>query len=650
MREEDYRLGSRGPGGRARFDPRGSDQGASESVDYGARRTPIAAAPRRHRTDTWSNPRLDRLAQTGRSISRSVRMREEDYRLGSRGPGGRARFDPRGSDQGASASVDYGAHRTPIAATPREGNGRLVDAVEHKNALYDRQMAGIAALTMLANDIAPISRTAGLRQSVTEKPAEQRNVQGTIAALTRSLREDHMMRNSLYLVLNSGLQAGFGCSFWIITTHLFSTADVGKASALISAMTVIAYLALLGLNNGFGRFLPTEPNCDSMISSGLVLVAICGGVIALAYSYLTPFIAPQLAFIAENPALAIGFGLATAIAAINILTDSVFIAARRAGYTAFLDGIVAGVGKIVLAVALAGSSAYGLFLVTATGTALAALSSVGFIYTVMHTKLRLERPLATLKPLFRFSGANYIGNVLNMLPTLIVPVIALDRLGASSAAYYFVVFQVVSILYAGARAIEQTFLAEGSRANANMKRLKRRSLGILGMICLPAAVGLIAIGHWVLLAFGQGYYHYGSRSFLLLAVAAGPITAIYWCLTVLRLAGKLRSIVTVNATYAVSVCTLAWFGSAHGLTVLSAAWPVGALIAAVVAVVSIPRERYSGRRRTVRAQVPASGLVRVRRATSARSHRKQGLIGPKGTVIDQMLSEEHRDELRRYAR
>jgi O-antigen/teichoic acid export membrane protein len=576
-------------------------------------------------------------------------MREEDYRLGPRGPDGRARFDPRGPDKGALGLVDYSVRRTPIAAAPREGNGRLVDAVEQGNAFYERQMADIAELITPANDVAVISRTGELRPSARRKPAERRNMQGAIVALTRSLREDHMMRNSLYLVLNSGLQAGFGFSFWIIAAHLFSTADVGKASALISAMTVIAYLALLGLNNGFGRFLPTARNRDSLISSGLVMVAICGGMIGLAYAYLTPFIAPRLAFIAQNPALAIGFGLVTAAAAINILTDSVFVAGRRAGYTAFLDGIVAGAGKIILAVALAGTSVYGLFLATATGTALAALSSLGFIYTVMHTRLRLERPLATLKPLLRFSSANYIGNVLNMLPTLVVPVIALDRLGPSSAAYYFVVFQVVSILYAAALALEQTFLAEGSRANANMRRLRRRSLRILVTIFLPAAAGMFAIGHWLLLAFGRGYYHYGWRSFLLLVVAAGPITAIYWCLTVLRLAGKLRSIITVNATYAASVCALAWFGSAYGLTALSAAWPIGALIAAVVATVSIPRARYSGRRRSVRAQVPANGVVGVTRVTSVRSHRKRELIGPKRTVIDQMLSEEHRDELRRYA-
>src|ERR1700730_15642847 len=62
----------------------------------------------------------------------------------------------------------------------------------------------------------------------------------------RRLRTDHLVRNSLYLILSSGLQACLGFAFWIITARLFSTADVGRASSLISATTVIAYLALLG--------------------------------------------------------------------------------------------------------------------------------------------------------------------------------------------------------------------------------------------------------------------------------------------------------------------------------------------------------------------------------------------------------------------
>ena len=65
--------------------------------------------------------------------------------------------------------------------------------------------------------------------------------------LPSRLAADHLVRNSLYLILSSGLQAALGFAFWIITARLFSLSDVGRASALISAAILMAYLALLGL-------------------------------------------------------------------------------------------------------------------------------------------------------------------------------------------------------------------------------------------------------------------------------------------------------------------------------------------------------------------------------------------------------------------
>ena len=478
--------------------------------------------------------------------------------------------------------------------------------------MYKRQMEGLAVLDALAKaQYTPGTkqtgavRALGLTSRARYNHLSKDGAGSSLATFKSRLHQDHLTRNSLYLMLNAVLQAGFGFTFWIIAAHLFSAAEVGQASALISAATVIAYLALMGLNNGLGRYLPTAANRDTLISSGLATVAVVAGAIAFGYAQLTPFIAPRVAFIERSPELAIGFALVTATFALNILTNSVFVALRKARYTAFVDGIVGGVGKILLAVAFVGAGTYGLFLASALGIALAAIASLVLIYAVMRCRVSLKRPFEALKPLLTFSGANYVGNIANMLPTLIVPLIVLDRLGAAAAAYYYVVFQVVSILYSAALAIEQTFLAEGSRHNANLRRLKRRSLRILILFCVPSALGLVAVGRWLLLAFGAKYYQYGWPSFILLTLAAGPITAIYWCLTVLRLLGRLRAIVVVNVTYAAAVSALAWFGSAHGLTALTAAWPIGAFVAALVAVVAIPRDQYARhRRRTGAASTP----------------------------------------------
>ena len=404
-----------------------------------------------------------------------------------------------------------------------------------------------------------------------------------MTALMSRLRADHMVRNSLYLILSSGLQAALGFAFWVITARLFSAADVGRASSLISATTVIAYLALLGLNSALVRHLPTARERDALITGGLLLVAGCGAGISLLYVLLIPVLAPRLTFVQHRPALAVGFVLLTAAAAVNVITDAVFVASRKAGYCALTDGGIGGATKVVSVVLLTGSGAYGVFCASAGGFAAAALGSLVLMAAALRWRPSLRKPLRTLRPLFRFSGANYAGNVLNLLPILVVPLIVLDRLGAPAAAYYFVAFQVATLLYSTVYAVEQTFLAEGSQPDVDLPELLRRSRRVLMALCLPACLVLVVTAHWVLLVFGTKYSQRGAPSLMLLAVAAIPIAANNWLWTVLRLSGRLRGLILSNGAYAIAICSLAWLLAPHGLTALTAAWPIGGALGAVVA-------------------------------------------------------------------
>ena len=55
--------------------------------------------------------------------------------------------------------------------------------------------------------------------------------------------------------------AGSGFFFWLIAARFYSTADIGLASAIISAMGLISMLSLLGFDISLVRFLP---ECSSV--------------------------------------------------------------------------------------------------------------------------------------------------------------------------------------------------------------------------------------------------------------------------------------------------------------------------------------------------------------------------------------------------
>jgi O-antigen/teichoic acid export membrane protein len=419
-----------------------------------------------------------------------------------------------------------------------------------------------------------------------ERPADGTRRSGS---LVNRLRDDHLVRSSLVLMLNSSVQAALGFTFWVVMARLFSAEDVGIASSLISATSLIAFFALAGLNSTLVRFLPTAPDKRSLLTGAFLTVAGAGAVIGLGYVALMPVVAPRLAFITHSPVMALGFVLLTAAAAVNLLTDAVFIASRRAGLCALTDGAIGGVAKIVFGLAVIGTGAFGLFSASVGGLAAAAIASIVLIMTSLRLRPSLSHPFRALKPLLKFSGANYVANALNLLPSVVVAVVVLDRLGARQAGYYFVAFQMAALLYAAIFAAESAFLSEGSQPGADWRAIRRRSRRLAVALFAPAGVLLIATAHWVLAAFGRGYSVNATGCLVLLAVAVLPMAMANWAWTVLRLSGRLVAVVLTNAVYSAGICVAAWILAPHGLTALAAAWLVGAALAAAVATAVSPR-------------------------------------------------------------
>ncbi len=409
---------------------------------------------------------------------------------------------------------------------------------------------------------------------------------------TTRWRQNHLVRNSIYLMLNSGLQAAAGFVFWIISARLFSVTDVGLATALFSVLGVTAFAALLGLNSTVVRYLPQSSNPNVLMTASMAIVAAFGAVLTLVYLAILPVVSPKLTFVVHDPAMAAGVVILGGIfGPLNLITDSIFIGLRQAKFNALVDGGIGGIVKIGAAVAVAGAGAYGLFVASAIGYAAAAVASLVLLVTVNHFRPSLRGSRAVLRPLRRFSGANYVGNLLTLLPTFVIPLIVLDRVGVHQAAYYYIAYLLVSLLFAGVFAVEQAFLSEGSHEDQELRVIMRRSWRLLAVFCVPATLVLMVAARWLLLLFGHNYSVHGTDVLIVMATAVIPFAAFNWLLTVLRLLGRLQAIVVGNVVYALVTCALAWILAPRGLTILSVAWPVGLTVAS--ATVAVPVWRWA---------------------------------------------------------
>jgi O-antigen/teichoic acid export membrane protein len=425
----------------------------------------------------------------------------------------------------------------------------------------------------------PIERARG-------RPLEPPGQTGVTDHASRSrtfLRGDRMLRNAIYLIMNSGVQAALGFAFWIIAARFFDTTAVGCASSLISATTLLSILGLLGLNTTFIRYLPVAAQRNRLITAGIVLVAVCSGVAAVVYVLLTPRLVPSVAFVDRNAQMAVGVVLLTAATGINLLTDSVFIAAGKSSYNVISDGLIGGSFRIILILTLAGGGAFSIFGASSIGYAAAAIVSLLFMVWVLKWRPSVLNFWLVLKPVLRFSGANYVGNVCNLLPGLVVPLIVINRLGATTEAYYYVAFQLAAVLYTAIGAVEQAFLAEGASSGQIDRAIIVRSLRLLLAFCIPAFLLMLFSSHFVLAAFGAQYGAHAGGCLIVLASGILPQAANNWFLTVLRLSNRLQAIVWSNVVYGAVVIGLAWTLAPHGLTAVSLSWPIGTCAAAIVA-------------------------------------------------------------------
>lgn len=383
-------------------------------------------------------------------------------------------------------------------------------------------------------------------------------------------------------MLSTGLMGALGFFFWLICTHIFSPDQIGVGTALISAMGLISTIGLLGFNATFVRILPTSTNRDNEINTGSLLVIGASALIAALYILLIPFIAPSLDIVHHSFWYAAGFIVMVALASINSLTDSIFIAYRAAQYALITDGVITAGTKLLLPVLFVGLGAYGVFASAGLAASIGMIASVLYLVFTFGYKPKIKIDKATLKSVFHYSFTNYIANLLSMAPSLVLPIIVLDHLGAAAAGYYYLSFMIINLLYTVSISVSQSLFAEGSYSEGSLRDLFKRSTILVVAIMIPASILLILFGPFVLSFFGKSYSAGGSAVIVLLALSA-PIVAISNIgSALLKITKQVYSLVIVTTASAVLVIGLSWMWIGRGLVWVAIAWIIGSSAGAIL--------------------------------------------------------------------
>lgn len=416
-----------------------------------------------------------------------------------------------------------------------------------------------------------------------------------IRKVITSFKNESLYVNSFYNMAGSIVTAGLGFLFWFFSARLYTPEQVGLASSLISAMGIISYLSLLGFNTTFVRFLPTSKRRNEEISTGLVLVLVGSVVASLLYVVLIPMIAPSLQFLHSSWLLSLGFVVLCAIAALNFLTDSIFIAFRAAKYNLIVYTVM-GILKLGLPVLFVGLGAFGLFGAAGAVGVVGLLLSLFYIIKLFSYQPRFKVDRQAIKELFSFSASNYVANLLNILPPLMTPLIVMNQLGAVANGYYYLTFMVANLLNTVAFAMAQSLFAEGSYAERELKGLLKRAVFVMSLVMIPGVLVVYFGAPFVLGIYGPAYAAAATPLLQIFALSA-PLVAAYTILNVLqRIYKQVFGLIIVNAVYVVSVTWLTIIWSGNGLVWVGYAWLISQALAATTGLAMLGIARLRGAR------------------------------------------------------
>lgn len=400
--------------------------------------------------------------------------------------------------------------------------------------------------------------------------------------------KDPLYANSYWLIIGTAITSVSGFLFWAIVTRYYAISDVGIATAIFSLIGIFTLFAELGLNFGIVRCLPEEVDKQNMINSCITVTSLVSAVLAVVFLAGITVWSPALTMLRNDPVLALLLIAFSAISPARSILSNVFIANRKAVYSLY-QNIIWVVLLIPLPLILHSHGVKGIFVSWGLAISISVLAATSFLATRLGYRYQF-RPRIDLNALLRmigFSAGNYVSMILLSIPGLMLPLMIVNLLSPAMAAYFYVGWLIVGLLFAIPGAITTSLFAEGSNKPDELDVAVKKALRFAFTLLVPAVIGVCVLGDWILKLFGSAYSENAAEMLLILAISGIPFTYNQVYIAVKRVQKMVKPIIWISAF----VCMFTLIGSylliPHlGLLGIGVSWTTAQIIS-VLAVVSL---------------------------------------------------------------
>jgi O-antigen/teichoic acid export membrane protein len=385
-------------------------------------------------------------------------------------------------------------------------------------------------------------------------------------------------------MLSTGVMAVFGFFFWMINARLYSAEQVGIGATLISVMTLISSFSLLGLGNSLIKYLPTSYKKNEKINTSFMLVGLTSIFISIFFLVFLKTFSPRLLFVRESIIFSLLFILFIVFSSLNIISESAFIAYRSSKFV-LIKSTIFSVVKLILPIFLVALGAYGIVVSMGIATAIAFLFSLVFLILRFNY---LPKPIINrivVKRITKFSLGNYVAGSLGGLPSMVLPILITNLIGAKFSAYFYMAMMIANLLYIIPTATSQSLFAEGSNSERDLKIQLKKAIKIISLLLVPAILVTFLFGNYILLAFGKEYSYEGFILLKLLSISGIFISINAIGGAILKIKQKIKLMILlslINAFVILSLSVILIKMDLFGVVGVGIGWIVGQGIISVI--------------------------------------------------------------------
>lgn len=392
------------------------------------------------------------------------------------------------------------------------------------------------------------------------------------ADLRRNLA-DPLLRNSLFLAVNSIVGAGAGFLYWTLAARNYGPSALGAVSAVTALIPLLTTFASLGLAEMLVRHYAGSRNQLHMLTRAAMTLTVTSAGLAVAWWAIAANM-PPLHDVGHGRGLLLILVLTVLGSGTGLLTTATMIAARRPDLV-ILETVAGTTIRILLLLLLRDRGAAGILLSYAAGASVTTLAG-GLL---IMTKVRPRRGIGVgaERDHHHFALVNWLSAVFALGPRAATTTLIVWRAGTEAAAWVAIPLMMLPLMTMVPSVVGRTLFSEASRDPHRILPLARRARRVAGLFTLLSSLFVIVTAPQLLQIFGERYAAESTTLLRLLAVAAVCAVPNYILDVTLNVSGHRGGFLFVNVAGVCASSLLLVLLSSRGPTGIGVAWVTGQL-------------------------------------------------------------------------